>query len=235
MTQTVFRKRYASAEACSTAVANYSWLLGAAEPLTSLRSAAPVRTRSTLNTSRAGIWTPKSFPHMRYTSGRLTPQRGPPSCDAHAWTRPTAVPRLGRSRTSSARAPSAWGASLAEVARGPVAFYKDANIRNTLVTAAGELVTVDFDSLRRPVGYDLAKCVVSLTMTSGPLTWTQIRSAWSLYNTAAGECDRALGGTSWPAFLAMADIHALLTEPYLGRNGYIHPWRRPAHATEEQS
>jgi hypothetical protein len=38
----------------------------------------------------------------------------------------------------------------------PVAFYKDTNPRNILITAAGQLITVD-DLTLAPFGYDLAK------------------------------------------------------------------------------
>src|SRR5262249_15341303 len=52
----------------------------------------------------------------------------------------------------------------------PAAFYKDTNPRNILIVPSGRPVTIDTDDLTlAPFGYDLAKLVVTLSMTHGPL------------------------------------------------------------------
>ncbi|WP_158226961.1 phosphotransferase [Amycolatopsis vastitatis] len=63
------------------------------------------------------------------------------------------------------------------IAELPVAFYKDANIRNFLRTDDG-IAVVDFDDLTlAPFGYDLAKLIISTAMTFGRLTIEQIDQA----------------------------------------------------------
>lgn len=105
--------------------------------------------------------------------------------------------------------------------RGPVAFYKDANPRNFLITAAGP-ATVDFDDITlAPAGYDLAKLVVTLAMTYGPIADGQITAALAAYNRAAGP---GLGPVRRDQFMAWAEIHHILTSRYLGRGGYRYSW-----------
>ncbi|MFG1697230.1 phosphotransferase [Nonomuraea sp. NPDC049309] len=104
----------------------------------------------------------------------------------------------------------------------PVAFYKDTNPRNVLITAEGP-VMVDFDSLTlAPFGYDLAKLLVTLAMTHGPLPLEIFTTSLARYNEpliAAG-----LPPVSIDQFLAHAELHHLLTLPYLGKGGYRYPW-----------
>lgn len=106
---------------------------------------------------------------------------------------------------------------------GPAAFYKDANRRNFLITPAGP-VTVDFDDLTlAPFGYDLAKLIVSLSMTFGALDSGQITVALDAYNATT----RHLPGmvpVTWEELMAWAEIHHILTSRYLGRAGYQHGW-----------
>lgn len=107
---------------------------------------------------------------------------------------------------------------------GPAAFYKDANPRNFLITPA-EPVTVDFDELTlAPFGYDLAKLVVTLAMTHGPLPARQITSAIDAYNTAASRHRPGTGTLTWETLMSFAEIHHILTARFLGQAGYRHTW-----------
>jgi hypothetical protein len=104
------------------------------------------------------------------------------------------------------------------VADEPAAFYKDTNPRNVLITADGP-VLVDFDDLTlAPFGYDLAKLIVTLTMTHGPLA--EIKRALAAYNTAVVK----IVTVSLDELMIWAELHHILTSPYLGRGGYKHSW-----------
>ena len=99
---------------------------------------------------------------------------------------------------------------------GPAAFYKDANRRNFLITPAGP-VTVDFDDLTlAPFGYDLAKLVVSLSMTYGALGSARITAALGAYNAATRHLPAVMPVTR-EQLMAWAEIHHILTSRYLGR------------------
>jgi hypothetical protein len=107
----------------------------------------------------------------------------------------------------------------------PVAFYKDTNPRNVLLTAHGHLVTVDVDDLTlAPFGYDLAKLIITLAMTHGRLPGGFIRRALDSYNTAAALHSTSLGHVDLWHLSRYATLHHILTAPYLGRNGYQHRW-----------
>lgn len=113
---------------------------------------------------------------------------------------------------------------LRDACDGPAAFYKDANTRNFLITPAGP-VSVDFDELTlAPFGYDLAKLVVTLAMTRGPLPARQITSAIDAYNTAASRHRPVTGALTWGRLMSFAEIHHILTARFLGRAGYRHSW-----------
>lgn len=104
----------------------------------------------------------------------------------------------------------------------PVAFYKDANIRNFLLTDTGAAI-VDFDDLTlAPFGYDLAKLIVSTAMTHGRLDPHTITAALEVYNTHTA----AAGDTACPLqrLRAYTEFHHLCTARYLHRNGYRHAW-----------
>ena len=118
------------------------------------------------------------------------------------------------------------------VAALPAAFYKDANIRNFLLTDEGVAI-VDFDDLTlAPFGYDLAKLVVSTAMTHGRLDPHEVKQALQTYNahTARLDVDTAC---SLEQLRVYAECHHQLTARYLHRNGYRHtwpdvrPWREP--------
>ncbi|MFI5756232.1 phosphotransferase [Streptomyces sp. NPDC051569] len=116
-------------------------------------------------------------------------------------------------------------------ARGPFAFYKDSNPRNFIITPAGDIVTVDTDDLSlAPMGYDLAKLIATLHLTYGPLTEQAVKAALFAYNTAAGRYDAGLGATDRARLDDYLTLHAVLTAPYIGRNGYdygLPPYPRP--------
>ncbi|WP_214317024.1 phosphotransferase [Nonomuraea sediminis] len=114
----------------------------------------------------------------------------------------------------------------------PVAFYKDTNPRNVLITAAGEPVAVDVDDLTlAPFGYDLAKLLVTLSMTHGPIPVGYFTAALDFYNESLSEM--SLEPVSLTQFLGHADLHHLLTLPYLGTGGYRHPWPTVRPALED--
>jgi hypothetical protein len=111
-----------------------------------------------------------------------------------------------------------------QLAGAPVAIYKDANLRNFLLTDTGVAV-IDFDDLTlAPFGYDLAKLVVSMAMTFGAFPRELIDQALTAYNDRLDVCPPA---KCTPADLqSYAEIHHQLTRAYLHRNGYHHPWPR---------
>jgi hypothetical protein len=113
---------------------------------------------------------------------------------------------------------------LRDAVDGPAAFYKDTNPRNVLITRSGPVV-VDFDDLSlAPFGYDLAKLIVTLAMTFGPLPRAMVGQALSAYNTAAAAHAAHLGATTLRQLLAFAEVHHAFTARYLGRGGYRYPW-----------
>ncbi|MEJ8639079.1 phosphotransferase [Streptomyces sp. MS2.AVA.5] len=115
---------------------------------------------------------------------------------------------------------------LEETAQGPLAFYKDSNPRNFIITAAGDIVTVDTDDLSlAPMGYDLGKLIATLHLTYGPLTDQAVNTALCAYNTAAGCYGSRLGATNRGRLDDFLALHAVLTAPYVGRNGYRWPLR----------
>ncbi|MET8540973.1 phosphotransferase [Kitasatospora sp. NPDC004799] len=121
---------------------------------------------------------------------------------------------------------------LQKAAGMPAAFYKDANPRNFLVNGA-IVAVIDFDSLTlAPFGYDLAKLVVSTTMTSGPLVQETVQEALDTYN--GHPRSRGLPGCTRREFAAWCEFHHALTAPYLGTNGYRFGWHtaRPGWTTD---
>lgn len=110
---------------------------------------------------------------------------------------------------------------------GPVALYKDSNPRNFLIGGDGPPVTVDFDDLTlAPFGYDLAKLIVALAMTHGRIPTVLIGRALDAYNAAAWLHDHHLGQVTGGQLLTWAEIHHILTSPYLGCGGYKHSWHQ---------
>lgn len=121
-----------------------------------------------------------------------------------------------------------------DVAGLPAAFYKDANIRNFLLTSDGVAV-VDPDTLTlAPFGYDLAKLVVSTVMTHGPLRERAIAAALDAYNARVGPVHE-LALCTRSRLDAYARIHDVLTRPYLHRNGYRFVWPHGRRAPDSRS
>lgn len=107
----------------------------------------------------------------------------------------------------------------------PAAIYKDANIRNFLITPSGPAL-VDFDDLTlAPFGYDLAKLIVSTAMTHGRLPAEHIEVALAAYNrhaTAAAPTE----GCTLTQLAEYAEMHHVLPPQLV--NDECHR-RRPAH------
>lgn len=104
----------------------------------------------------------------------------------------------------------------------PVALYKDANIRNFLLTDTGPAI-LDFDDLTlAPFGYDLAKLIVSTAMTHGHLDPRDIEAALAVYNTHTAPA----GDITCPMerLRAYTEFHHLCTARYLHHHGYSHAW-----------
>jgi hypothetical protein len=119
-------------------------------------------------------------------------------------------------------------------ADGPAAFYKDANLRNFLLTPTGNPVSIDFDDLTlAPFGYDLAKLVVSLAMTYGLLPVALVDNALTAYNTGTAAHSRDVPGVSWDELMNWAEIHHILTSRYAADSRYAYQWNevRPSSRT----
>ncbi|RZB19314.1 phosphotransferase [Streptomyces sp. F001] len=135
--------------------------------------------------------------------------------------------RLRAGYMASARALDAALTLLHRTADRPATFYKDTNPRNILIAPSGPPVTVDTDDLTlAPFGYDLAKLVVTLSMTYGPLPVALIEQALTAYNSAAATHHPQLSQTTLTQLMEYAELHGILTAPYLGRGGYRWPWTR---------
>jgi Ser/Thr protein kinase RdoA (MazF antagonist) len=239
-----FTKRYATTHACLAAQAHYHWLSAHAGPLRMPRLLAAGSYHLDFEFVRGRYAVPADLElladHLGDAHGaawiatlhaaRLDVQY--PASDRLTIT-DFVTPRLaalrGRSRTDPWCDPNqiehTTGLLQAAVVDGPAAFYKDTNPRNILINDAYQAVTVDFDDLTlAPFGYDLAKLIVTLAMTHGRLPAVAVTRALDAYNAAAARHAGHLGYTSNAQLLDFADIHHVLTAPYLGRGGYRYPW-----------
>lgn len=118
--------------------------------------------------------------------------------------------------------PSQIEAWMDHAAHLPATVYKDANVRNFLLTNTGT-VAVDFDALTlAPPGYDAAKLIVSAAMTYGPLSLTLVEETRASYNTVLHTAN--LTNCTAEEFTAWIEIHHILTSPYQELNGYRHSW-----------
>jgi hypothetical protein len=115
----------------------------------------------------------------------------------------------------------------------PVALYKDANIRNAVITADGPAL-VDFDDLTlAPFGYDLAKLLVSTSMTHGRLDGRLVEAALHTYNQHVEAAHGPANSCTLTQLTGYAEVHDVLTRRYLHRNGYrnawpdVRPWPNP--------
>jgi hypothetical protein len=114
---------------------------------------------------------------------------------------------------------------LITTADGPAAFYKDANPRNFLITPDGTPVTIDFDDLTlAPFGYDLAKLIVALAMTHGPIHGTAITEALNAYNLAVADHCPTVPPVTREELMSWAEIHHILTARHAGDGRYPFSW-----------
>ncbi|MET7327980.1 phosphotransferase [Nonomuraea sp. NPDC005650] len=190
-----FSKPYATREALEQTIAHHAWLN---EHAGSLRLPA-IRTVRADGIDFASI----EGRHARFTDA------------------PAVATVLGRAHAAAWKG-DLHRALLAASPATPVAFYKDTNLRNVLITADGP-VMVDLDDLTlAPFGYDLAKLLVTLAMTYGPLPPATFTTSLACYNQPL--IDAGLPPVPIGRFLGHAELHHLLTLPYLGKSGYRHPW-----------
>lgn len=253
MTARTFVKQYSTAARRYRAERNHAWLSTRAAPLalprivdsrpTELvfewidgRHAEPrdlVKLADHLGEAHGATWS-SSMRHARLSA----PHR---ATDGHSipgflGPREAALRRRFRDGVITTLQDLHYALGLArKAASGPAAFYKDTNPRNILITRSGHPITLDTDDLSlAPFGYDLAKLVVTLSMTHGSLPEPWVSRALTVYNSAAAAHHPALGGTTMSRLLDYAELHAILTAPYLGHGGYRWPWNhvRPTPHTE---
>lgn len=235
----IFTKSYASHEEVNQAIAHHAWLNEYARPLrlppivsvdvdridfafvegrhAVFADASSVA--AALGHAHAAAW------HSDLYRAVLTTAH-PLDCDRHladfVAPRIAALRRRRDAGLVSEQQVAAIQTLLAASPTTPVAFYKDTNPRNVLITADGS-VMVDFDDLTlAPFGYDLAKLLVTLAMTHGPLPLETFTTAMTCYNQPL--IDAGLPPVSVDQLLGHADLHHLLTLPYLGKGGYRYPW-----------
>lgn len=246
MTRLPFTKHYETPERTAAAVRHYRWIARHAKPLRQpgLSVIGPLSlTFERVEGRPAG---PEDLPRLAALLG-----------DAHgaAWTSDLALAALHtphrfqdgtvfedylrprqvalRRRLEQGHLPDKAGLQamlelLEKSAEGPSSFYKDSNPRNFIVTEADDIVTVDTDDLTlAPMGYDLAKLIAALLLTHGALPRDAIDTALTAYNEAAQSHDARLGTTDRERLDDFLTLHAVLTAPYIGRNGYRYSW--PAH------
>ena len=234
-----FSKPYATRKALEQTIAHHTWLNEHAEPLRlppivtvhpdridfasiegrhAISADAPV-VATALGRAHASAW--KSDLHRALLTA-AHPLIGGHELPDFVSPRIAALRRHRHAGLVSARQVTAVQSLLATNPAMPVAFYKDTNPRNVLITTAGP-VMVDFDDLTlAPFGYDLAKLLVTLAMTYGRLPFETFTKPLACYNRPLIEA--GLPTVSIDQFLDHAELHHLLTLPYLGRGGYRHTW-----------
>lgn len=243
MNEDPFTKRYPSPQRCAAAHFHYDWLAAHAQPLhlprllaagrrhlifehVDGRHAAPADLESLaahLGDVHGAAWVNAlhaarlDYPH-RATGGHTIADFVTP--------RLAALNSSDRATTSTSAQEITRAIELMQAAVDePAAIYKDTNPRNILMTPTGRIVTVDFADLTlAPFGYDLAKLVVTLSMTHGPMAVGTVERALAAYNAAAARHASPLGHTSYAQLLGYAQIHHVLTARYLGSGGYQRPW-----------
>ncbi|WP_216893420.1 phosphotransferase [Nocardia alni] len=215
--KTVFRKIYADPERAAAAAAHYRWIsaLGAVQVPALLAATESELTFEDLGSHHPG---PDDLVTIASAMGDL---------HAAAWDRHLYRARLDRPfrcgeltisdfisprRNLLARFPAA-------ATSGPVAFYKDCNIRN-FMTDSG-LAVIDFDDLTlAPFGYDLGKLIVSSAMTHGrpdPVVVSDVLDAYNDRLPAGATC-------SVQRLRLYTYIHHELTSRYLHQHGYRYLW-----------
>jgi hypothetical protein len=238
-------KRYTSTAACQTAAAHHQWLASLGAPVPRLHSIGGDRLE--FEHVRGRHARPCDLPQLAELLGRLhhTAYRidlyharlDRPHTVSTGLTIPdfltprrAAVTTLLTNRTAPSARLTAEQAirALEAAAHSPACLYKDSNPRNFLINPADDPATcvlVDFDVLTlAPPGYDLAKLLVTLTMTYGALPAAAINRALATYNTAWTASSTGLEPVPWAQLMTWAQIHHILTSPYLGHGGYRYTW-----------
>ncbi|MFD8460505.1 phosphotransferase [Streptomyces antimycoticus] len=248
MSLTPFTKHYATPERAARAVRHYWWINEHAKPLQqpALRTIGP--TSLTFERIEGRPVRPADLPRMAELLGHAhgaawasdlqsaslgTPHRfqDGTTFDDYLDLREIAL----RRRHEQGYLPNkvalyAMLGLLEETAQGPFAFYKDSNPRNFIITSTQDIVTIDTDDLSlAPMGYDLAKLIATLHLTYGPLTDQAVSAALLAYNAAAGSYNARLGTTDRERLGDFLTLHAVLTAPYVGRNGYRYSWPVRSH------
>ncbi|MDK9494343.1 phosphotransferase [Streptomyces katrae] len=241
-----FTKHYETPGSVASAARHHAWLAEHVRPLrlpalsvvgpTSLTyeriDGRPARPEdlpvlaALLGDAHGAAWTSNLRPAALNTPHRF---RDGTAFDDYIGTRQTALRRrLEQGHLPDQAALQALLGLLEKTAEGPTAFYKDSNVRNFIVTEADGIYTVDTDDLTlAPMGYDLAKLIVTLFLTYGPLPAPAIDAALLTYNEAAERHAARLGTTDRERLDDFLALHSVLTAPYAGRNGYRYCWPRP--------
>ena len=238
-------KHYPSAALCQTAAANHQWLASLDAPVPQLRAIDDKDLVFDHVTGRHAQ--PADLPQLASLLGQLhlrayiADLREARLGQPHTTRTGLAIPDFLTSRRSavldllSKRAVPSAPLTAAQAEReldkatnGPACFYKDSNPRNFLITTTGTkpgCVFVDFDTLTlAPIGYDLAKLIVTLAMTYGPLPAAAIQRALDNYNNSFKDGLTDLGPVRWDELMRSVNIHHILTGPYLGHGGYRYAW-----------
>ncbi|MDJ0465772.1 phosphotransferase [Streptomyces sp. H27-C3] len=241
MTLPPFTKHYATPERAAGAVRHYRWITEHAKPLRqpALHTIGP--DSLTFERVEGRCVRPEDLPRMAELLGRAhgaawasdlqsaslgIPHRFPDGTTFDDYVGPREIALRRRHEQGYLPDKVALYAMLGlldETAQGPLAFYKDSNPRNFIITSTGDIVTVDTDDLSlAPMGYDLAKLIATLHLTYGPLTDQTVNAALLAYNAAARRHDARLGTTDRGRLDSFLGLHAVLTAPYVGRNGYCY-------------
>jgi aminoglycoside phosphotransferase (APT) family kinase protein len=106
--------------------------------------------------------------------------------------------------------------------RSSCCLYKDFNTTNVIINATS-LTLIDFDVLTiAPIGYDLAKLMLSFAISGYGFGPGLLETARRRYIAELPQWCRA---TVTPnSLLIWIEVHWLLTSPYVGKNGYTCRW-----------
>lgn len=217
---TVFVKRYPDELSCAAARANHTWLEALDSGVRIPRLLAAYTCRLVFEHMKGTRPAVVDLPRIAAALGRLHSAATPALAKARLDQEfHTAGGHVIADFVSVRPVMAAIPETTDAVARIGVSIYKDANLRNFLITDA-DVVILDFDDLTlAPYGYDLAKLLISMAMTFGPVDRCLALAALDHYNGALGSAKCTLEDVAiW------AEINWMLTADYLGRNGYHHPW-----------
>lgn len=223
MTGTEFTKRYPSQERLAAARAHWAWLgdLPSGVRLPALHST----TTRELVFEHLGTRHPTvdDLPALAQALGRLHAAAYRTQLHAARLDVPFRTPHGLTITDFLSPRPTAEAMMTEPITRLPAAFYKDANIRNFLLTDGGVAI-VDFDDLTlAPFGYDLAKLIVSTAMTHGQLNPHHIEQALDTYNSHTTQANPTTA-CDMHQLRIYTELHHRLTMRYLHRNGYHHLW-----------